>query len=59
MDGEELYVAEGELSVYDRQGNLQRVIDLPVRPSTMAVAGVNKNLLLVTAKDKVYGVRIH
>lgn len=58
FDGANLYVAEGELSVYDKDGNLQRVISLPVRPSTMAVGGIDQDLLFVTAKDRVYGVRI-
>ncbi len=58
FDGVNLYVAEGELSVYDKDGSLQRVISLPVRPSTMAVGGTDKDLLFITAKDRVYGIRI-
>lgn len=56
--GDRIYVADGQISVYDTEGTLERRIFLPARPSTMAVGGKDGNVLFITAKDRIYAVRL-
>ena len=58
LDGTQIYVADGHLSVYDTNGQQIKRIHMPVRPSTMAVGGRNRDILFVTAKDRIYGIRL-
>lgn len=58
LDGNRIYVADGHLSVYDSSGRLEKRIHMPVRPSAMAVGGLGHDLLFVTAKDRIYGIRL-
>jgi len=58
-DGEgNLYVADGQIFVYDR--NLKEInrISLPERPISMAFGGMNSETLFITTLTSLYAVKI-
>jgi hypothetical protein len=59
VDGEgNLYVADGEIYVFDKEGRPTGVIDVPERPSSIQFGGRDGNTLFITARSKFFSVRI-
>ena len=54
-----LYVADGEIYVFDRNGNQKEIIKVPERPSTLTFGGKDRNTLFITARSKVFTVKIN
>jgi sugar lactone lactonase YvrE len=53
-----LYVADGQIFVYDKNYNEIRRISLEERPISIAFGGQNKNTLFVTTHNSLYGIRV-
>lgn len=53
-----LYLAEGQIFVYDIDGNEIKRIDLPERPLSIAIGGEDFNTLFVTTNESFYSVDI-
>lgn len=53
-----VYIADGEIFVYDKSGKEQRRIQVEERPISMAIGGAKKDMLFVTTSRSVYGIRI-
>ena len=53
-----LYVADGEIYVFDKDGKKKGMIRVPERPSTLQFGGKDGNTLFVTGRSKFFGVRI-
>lgn len=53
-----LYIADGEIFVYDKDGKELRRIQVEERPISLAIGGKQKELLFVTTRTSVYAVKI-
>jgi hypothetical protein len=53
-----LYVANGQIYVYDPDGQRTGVIKVPERPSTLQFGGRDQDILFITARSSLYAVRI-
>ena len=53
-----LYIADGEIFVYDKSGKLINRIRLEERPISITIGGKDMNMLFVTTTKSLYGVRI-
>lgn len=53
-----VYIADGEIFVYDKSGKEQRRIQVEERPISMTIGGAKKDMLFVTTSRSVYGIRI-
>ncbi len=53
-----LYVADGQIYIFDKDGNEKGVIRTPERPSAIAFGGRNGNTLFITARSGFYSVKI-
>lgn len=53
-----LYLAEGQIFVFDKNGTEINRINLEERPVSMAIGGKDKNTLFVTTSSSFYKVRI-
>ena len=53
-----VYVADGEIFVYDKYGKEQRRIQMEERPISLAIGGKQKNMLFVTTSSSFYGINI-
>ena len=53
-----VYVADGQIYIFDKNGEPKGHIDVPVRPSTIQFGGKDGNTLFITARDKFFGVRV-
>ncbi|MDR1644610.1 MAG: SMP-30/gluconolactonase/LRE family protein [Tannerellaceae bacterium] len=53
-----LYVADGQIYVFDKDGNPKGVIDVPERPSAIQFGGADNRTLFITARSKLFSVRI-
>ncbi|MFO7932471.1 MAG: glycosyl hydrolase family 28-related protein [Bacteroidales bacterium] len=59
VDGDRnLYVADGQIFVYDRDYRGTRRISLEERPISMAFGGADGNTLFVTTRTSLYGIRV-
>ena len=54
-----LYLAEGQIFVYDDKGVEIKRINLPERPLSMAFGGQNHDVLFVTTNEALYKVAIY
>lgn len=52
----DVYVAEGHILVFDKDGAKKTMIRVPERPSTIKFGGKNKNELFITGRSKFYRV---
>ena len=50
-----LYVAVGEIYIFDRDGNRKGMIQVPERPSTLQFGGKNGRTLFITGRKGLYG----
>ncbi|HEX7585898.1 MAG TPA: SMP-30/gluconolactonase/LRE family protein, partial [Prolixibacteraceae bacterium] len=53
-----LYLAEGQIFVFGKNGKETNRINLDERPISMAIGGKDKNTLFVTTNTSFYKVRI-
>lgn len=53
-----LYVADGNIYIFDKDGNQKRIIDVPERPSSIQFGGKDGNTLFMTARSRLFNVRI-
>ena len=53
-----LYVADGQIHIFDNEGNRKGIIRTPERPSAIRFGGRDNNTLFITARSGFYGVRI-
>lgn len=53
-----LYIADGEIYVFDKDGNYKEMIRVPERPSTLQFGGKDGNILFITGRSNFYSVRI-
>ncbi|KAA6344388.1 hypothetical protein EZS27_007976 [termite gut metagenome] len=51
-----VYVADGHVYVFDKNGILIRKIEVPERPSSLVVGGKNANTLFITARSSIYRI---
>lgn len=54
----ELYVANGQVWVYDKEGREIRRIDVPERPLQLLIGGKNKSTLFILAHNALYSIDI-
>jgi sugar lactone lactonase YvrE len=53
-----LYVADGQIFVYNSNYEEIRRISLEERPISMVFGGTDKNILFVTTHSSLYGIRV-
>ena len=53
-----LYVADGNVRVFDKNGADKGIIEIPERPSTLQLGGKNRDILFITGRSKLFAVRI-
>jgi hypothetical protein len=53
-----LYVADGQIFVYDRNGKEVNRINIPERPISITMGGKDGNTLFATTQNSLYGVRV-
>ena len=56
--GGRVYVAAGQIRVYDPTGKRIGVIEVPQRPTGLLFGGPDRKTLFITARSALYGVRI-
>jgi polygalacturonase len=53
-----IYVCDGQIQIYNKEGNQIGQIQVPERPSTIAFGGENGETLYIAARESVYKVNI-
>ena len=53
-----LYIADGRIYVYDKDGHAVKRITLEERPISLAIGGKDKNTLFITTTKSFYGMKI-
>ena len=53
-----VYVASGQVWIYDRNGKPVGVLEVPERPGSLAVGGPDKRTLFIGARTALYAIRI-
>jgi sugar lactone lactonase YvrE len=53
-----VYIASGEVYVYDREGSEEGVVEVPERPGSLCFGGKDGKTLLIGARGSVYAVRV-
>ena len=53
-----LYVADGQIYIFDSEGNHKGIIFVPERPSTIQFGGKDRNWLFITARSRFFKVRV-
>lgn len=53
-----VYVADGDVYIFDKNGKQTEMIRIPERPSTIAFGGKDKNTLFVTGRSALYSVDV-
>jgi hypothetical protein len=53
-----VYIADGHIYVYDKNGKLKNEIRVPKRPSSITFGGTNNDILFITARSGFYAVKI-
>ena len=57
LDGN-VYIAEGEIFVYNAAGEWIRTIDVPTRPLSLAFCGKDRRTLFIAARSSVYSMKL-
>lgn len=52
-----LYVADGNILIFNPEGNPAGTIEVPERPSTLTFGGKNRDILFITGRSGLYGVK--
>jgi sugar lactone lactonase YvrE len=53
-----VYIAAGQIYVYDPTGKLIDVIEVPERPTQLVFGGRDRKTLFICARDSLYAVRV-
>ncbi|HEX2967462.1 MAG TPA: glycosyl hydrolase family 28-related protein [Bacteroidales bacterium] len=53
-----LYVADGQIYIFDEEGKMKGMINVPERPSTIQFGGRNKDELFITGRSKLFRVKM-
>ena len=53
-----VYIADGDILIYGKDGGLQRRIPMEDRPISLAIGGKNREMLLITTSRGLYAARI-
>ncbi|NQT26217.1 SMP-30/gluconolactonase/LRE family protein [candidate division KSB1 bacterium] len=53
-----LYVANGQIYIYNPDGEQIGMIKVPERPSTIQFGGMDRNILFITARSSLYAVKV-
>jgi hypothetical protein len=53
-----VYIADGQIYVYDPSGKEINLIETPERPSTIVFGGENNDTLFITGRNGLYSVRV-
>ncbi len=53
-----LYVADGNIYIFDKDGKQKGIINVPERPSSIQFGGKDGNTLFMTARSKLFNVRL-
>ncbi|MDR0430986.1 MAG: gluconolaconase [Tannerellaceae bacterium] len=54
-----LYIADGHLYVYNKEGKEIKRITMEERPISLAIGGTDKNMLFITTTKSLYGMKLH
>jgi SMP-30/Gluconolactonase/LRE-like region len=58
-DGEgNVYIAAGQIYIYNSAGKLIGIIDVPERPSQLLFGGADRKTLLIAARSSLYSVQM-
>jgi hypothetical protein len=53
-----VYVADGQIYIFDANGKRQGMIKMQERPSSLQFGGRDRKILFITTRSSLYGVRI-
>jgi hypothetical protein len=53
-----LYIADGQIFVYDKSGKEIRRINVGERPISICFGGRDKDILFITTNSSLYGVKV-
>jgi hypothetical protein len=53
-----VYIADGQIYVFDKDGNEKGMIEVPERPTTIRFGGADGKTLFITTRRSLYSVRI-
>jgi sugar lactone lactonase YvrE len=53
-----VYIASGQVYVYDRDGKEEGVLEVPERPGSLCFGGKDGKTLFIGARGSVYAVRV-
>ena len=53
-----LYVADGQIHIFDNNGKEKGIIEVPARPSSIQFGGQDGNTLFITARSKFFRVKV-
>jgi hypothetical protein len=53
-----IYIASGQIYVYDKEGRQTGVLEIPERPSSMAFGGSGLRTLFIGARSSIYAIEI-
>jgi sugar lactone lactonase YvrE len=53
-----VYVADGQVYVFGKDGKEKDIITVPERPTTLTFGGKDNDILFITTRSALYGVRI-
>jgi sugar lactone lactonase YvrE len=52
-----VYIAEGQVWIYDRDGKPLGVLEVPERPGSLAFGGADRHTLYIAARTSLYSIR--
>ncbi len=52
-----VFIASGQVYIYDRAGNLVGTLEVPERPGSLAFGGPDKRTLFIGARSSLYSIR--
>jgi len=52
-----VYVAEGQLYIYNSSGRQIGVVEIPERPSSLAFGGADKKILFIGARSSLFSLK--
>ena len=53
-----LYVADGQIYIFDKDGKEKGMIEVPMRPSSIQFGGKDGNTLFITARSKFFSIKV-
>jgi sugar lactone lactonase YvrE len=56
-EGGNVYIAAGQIFVYNAEGRLMETIDVPERPLQLVFGGADGKTLFIPARSSLYAVR--